>query len=129
TNQMRFATSLAEDPTMRKLAAQILQAPPLPPTPPQRREFRPPSSPAQEQFVADFKPRLTQLGYEIAQLVNTNFMVVANSLSPQWGGNAELSDAHTNKFAELFASGEPVIITPFKPELLIQRRAGRIPPG
>ncbi len=122
TNQTRLATSLAEDPNVRKLANQIFQAPP-----PVRREFR--SPPELEHFVTDFRPRLAQLGYEVAQLVNTNFMVVANSVRAQWAGNIELSDAHTNKFAELFAAGQPVIITPFKPELLMQRRAGRNGPG
>ncbi|MDR3460211.1 MAG: serine/threonine protein kinase [Verrucomicrobiae bacterium] len=125
TNQTRLATSLAEDPTVRTLANKIFQAPP----PILRREFRPQPPPELEQFVTDFRPRLAQLGYEIAQLVNTNFMVVANSQHAQLGVNIELSDAHTNKFAQLFAAGEPVIITPFKPELLMQRRAGRNPSG
>ncbi len=40
-------------------------------------------------------------------------------------GNMLVSEAHTNKFAELFATGEPVIITPFKPEMLQQRREAR----
>src|SRR5882672_1412936 len=110
TNQTRLATSLAEDPAVRTLANKIFQAPP--PLPPTRREFRQPPPPELEQFVTDFRPRLAHLGYETAQLVNTNFMVVANSMRAQPFGNVELSDAHTNKFAELFATGEPVIITP-----------------
>ena len=125
TNQTRLATSLAEDPAVRTLANKIFQAPP----PSSRREFRQPVPPELDQFVTDFRPRLAHLGYETAQLVNTNFMVVANSMRAQPFGNVELSDAHTNKFAELFASGEPVIITPFKPELLIQRRVARNLPG
>src|SRR5208282_6753585 len=117
TNQTRLATSLAEDSTVRTLASQILQV-----SPPVRREVRPP--PELEQFVADLKPRLAQLGYEVAQLVNTNYRVVANSRRAQWVGNTLVSDAHTNKFAELFTSGQPVIITPFKPDLLVRRRFG-----
>ena len=127
TNQTRLATSLAEDPALRLLANKIFQAPPSSPS--QRREFRQSPPLELQQFASDFKPRLSQLGYEVAQLVNTNFMIVANSLRAQSFGNAELSDSHTNKFAELFASGEPVIITPFKPELLVQRRAGHMPSG
>ena len=43
-------------------------------------------------------------------------MVVANSRQGRKRWRQQLvSDAHTNKFAELFASGQPVIITPFKP--------------
>ena len=116
TNQTRLATALAEDPTVRTLAGQVLQAPR-----PARRDFRP--APEWEQFANDLRPRLSQLGYETAHLVNTNYFVVASSLRVQLGGNLLVSDAHTNKFAELFASGKPVMITPFKPELLVQRRA------
>ena len=120
TNQTRLATSLAEDSSMRRLASKMFQAPP-----PVRRELRQGPPPEWQQFVTDFKPRLTPLGYEEAQLVDTNFMVVANSLRPQAFANLQVSEAHTNKFAELFATGRPVIITPFKPELLVKRRAGR----
>jgi serine/threonine protein kinase len=75
-----------------------------------------------DSFVAALRPRLPQLGYGTAQLVDTNYVVVANSQRPQWVPNNRVSDAHTNKFAELFATGQPVIITPFRPELLVQRR-------
>ena len=122
TNQTRLATSLAEDPSVRTLANRIFQSPTQSPV---RREMRLVPSPELQQFVSDFKPRLAQLGYETAQLVNTNFMIVATSLRPQLMANVEVSEAHTNKFAELFASGQPIIITPFKPELLAQRRANR----
>ena len=139
TNQLRLATSLAGDPTVQTLASDILTAAPV-----SRRNVSPP--PDLEQFDTVLRPRLSQLGYETAQLVNTNYLVVAgsrigpgggrrlantnfpaatNPARPQFPGNVLVSDAHTNKFAELFASGEPVIITPFKPELLTQRRAAR----
>ena len=119
TNQTRMATALADDPKVRQLTGEILLAPR-----PLRREFRAQTN--LEPFVADLRPRLSRLGYEVAQLVNTNYQVVANSMRPQMGGNVLVSDAHTNKFAELFASGQPVLITPFKPELLEQRRPSRI---
>src|SRR5271169_4368317 len=59
TNQTRLATALAEDPTVRTLANQIFQA-----YPPARRNFQP--QPELAQFVNDLKPRLSQLGYEVA---------------------------------------------------------------
>ena len=120
TNQTRLAMSLAEDPALRKLAGEIFQLPP-----PERRSGQPAPSPELQRFNAELRPRLAQLGYETAQLVNTNFMVVASS-RPQGVGNL-VSEAHTNKFAELFDSGQPVIITPFKPDLLTQRRFNRMP--
>ena len=118
TNQTRLAMALAEDSQVRALAIQNLQAPR-----PLRRDVSP--SPEQEQFASYLRPRLGQLGYGAAQLVNTNFFVIASSARTQPPGNALVSDAHTNKFTELFASGEPVMITPFKPEMLVQRRFAR----
>ncbi|MEI7532755.1 MAG: serine/threonine protein kinase [Verrucomicrobiae bacterium] len=118
TNQTRLATSLAEDSTVRTIACQIFQS-----SPSTRRNFQP--APEQEQFIKDLQPRLSHLGYQTAQLVDTNFLVVASSQRVQRMGNAMVSDAHTNKFADLFASGEPVIITPFKPEMLMQHQGAR----
>ena len=117
TNQTRLATALTEDSTLRSLAGRILEEPV-----PSRREIQ--TRPEIQQFANDLRPRLAPLGYELAQLVNTNFVVVANSRRIQPLGHLPVSDAHTNKFAELFASGEPVIITPFKPYQLSQRRTG-----
>jgi len=122
TNQTRLATSLAEDPAVRTLASQLFHM-----ALPARRDVQPP--PELEQFVNDLKPRVAQLGYEAAHLVNTNYLVVANTRRVQWGGNIPVSDAHTNKFAELFDSGQPVIITPFKPRMLLQRRSAGNPSG
>ena len=119
TNQTRLAMSLAEDPALRTVATRILQAP----VPAARRNFQP--SPDLSAFASDFRPKLAELGYEVAELVNPDFRVVANSARPLWPGNQLVSDAHTNKFADLFLFGEPVIITPFKPEMLTQRRLGR----
>jgi serine/threonine protein kinase len=115
TNQTRLATSLAEDSTLRTVAGKILLTEPF-------SRGEPP--PELNQFADDLRPRLGQLGYEVAQLVNTNFVVVANSRRARWGVSTLVADMHTNKFAELFASGQPVMITPFKPDLLWQRRSG-----
>ena len=118
TNQTRLATALAEDTTVRSFACQLLQASPV-------RRWNFSAVPESEQFAQAIQPRLNQLGYPTAQLVDTNFLVVASSQRAQHMGNTLVSDTHTNKFAELFASAEPVIITPFKPEMLMQHRAAR----
>ncbi len=118
TNQTRLATSLAEDSTVRTLAGQIIQLPL-----PDRRDVEPPRELQRFSFL--LRNRLPQLDYEVAQLVSTDYVVLANSRRPLWGNNPMVSDAHTNKFAQLFASGQPVIISPFKPGLLTQRRAAR----
>lgn len=119
TNQTRLAMILAEDPELRRSAAALLESPTPPPF---RRELRGP--PEMNNFVSDLRARLRKLDYTTGQLVNTNYMIVATPGRPMGPGEM-VSDAHTNKFAELFATGEPVIITPFRPELLMQRRAAR----
>ena len=114
TNQMRMATTLAADPTVRTLAGRILSEPlahgDLPPT----------------QDAIDLgnylRPRLGLMGYEIAQLVNTNYFVAATSIRNQFGAGLPVSEAHMDKYAELFTSDQPIIITPFKPDLLVERR-------
>ena len=114
TNQMRIATTLAAEPTVRTLAGRILNEPlahgDLPPT----------------QDAIDLgnylRPRLGLMGYEIAQLVNTNYFVAATSIRNQFGAGLPVSEAHMDKYAELFASDQPIIITPFKPDLLVERR-------
>ena len=117
-NQTRLATALAEDPNVRDPAVAVLDATPL-----LRRDFRP--LPELQQFITELRPRMVPLGYSTAQLVNTNFMIVANSVRPQFMVNNQVSDSHTNKYAQLFLTGQPVIITPFRPEFLVQRRLAR----
>ena len=118
TNQTRLATALASEPEVRNRAIRILD----------RSESRPGTTESfsnvldGEQLFRYLQPRLAKLGYETAQLVNTNFTIVAGSVRGPPGPPPQVSEAHTNKFAELFASGEPVIITPFKQELFIPRR-------
>ena len=115
TNQLRLATSLAEDSELSKLSAGILQRPPFAP------DFAPPQD--KEAFAEAFKPRLSQLGYDTCQLVTRRFLIAASLRNPLAGRfQPSVSDSHTNKFSELFASHQPVIITPFKPELLTQKR-------
>jgi hypothetical protein len=114
TNQMRLATALTEDAAVRRSAVAILQLPPG------GRDSRPGA--AVESFIGEIRPRLSQLGYGNVQLVDTNLVVRVNSMHPQMRGNNMVSDSHTNKFALLLLTGQPVIITPFWPEMLTQQR-------
>jgi serine/threonine protein kinase len=120
TNQTRLATALAGEPELRNRAVKILEHVPEP-----RDGGPPPDLQDAEQLNRYLRPRLNQLGYEVAQLVSTNFMIVASVGRVRLPPGGQVSDAHTNKFAELFSSGEPVIITPFKPEFLQVRRGPR----
>jgi tRNA A-37 threonylcarbamoyl transferase component Bud32 len=114
TNQMRMATSLAAEPAVHTLAGRLLDAP-LP-----RGNFTP--SPDAIDLGNYLRPRLSLMGYEIAQLVNTNFFVVANSTRGPFGVGEPVSEAHMDKYTELFTLDRPVIITPFKMDSLVDRR-------
>ena len=113
TNQTRLAAFLAEEPEVHKLSLAILEQPVRPAT----GRNRPPDYPDLEDFSTYLRPRLNKINYDAAQLVSTNFLVAANC-GP---GRLRLigmpvSEAQTNKFAELFATGRPIIITPYRPE-------------
>ena len=114
TNQMRMATSLVAEPTVHNLAGRILNAP-LP------HGNVLPSDDA-DQLGNYLRPRLGFMGYGIAQLVNTNYFVAANSIRGQFGIGEPISEAHMEKYQELFATGQPIIITPFKMETPTDRR-------
>jgi len=119
TNQTRLATALASEPEVRAPAIRILDRSELEPDAAESRT----NAVDGEQLIRYLRPRLNELGYETAQLVNLHFTIVAGLMRARPGPALQVAEAHTNKFAELFSSGEPVIITPFKPELLIERRA------
>ena len=119
TNQTRLATELAGETEVRAPALRILDRAELEPGSPESRT----NAADTDQLLRYLRPRLTPLGYETAQLVDTNFVIVASSMRAPPGPPPKVSESHTNKFAELFASRGPVIITPFKPELLEERRA------
>lgn len=119
TNQMRMATALTEEPAVRKLSLQILDQPILPPRP------NTPQSTEATDLANFLRPRLNHFGYQTAQLVSTNFLIAASTLRGRQGVGAPVSEAHSNKFAEVFAAAQPVLITPFKPEMLFQRREPR----
>jgi len=124
TNQIKFATLLAEEPGVRSLGLRILDTPaPEFPAFPDFPGFR--TSADVQKFNTYLRPRLNLMGYDIAQLVDTNFIVAATSGRVRLPVGDPIFDAHTNKFAELFASGQPVMITPFKPDMLVDARAPR----
>jgi serine/threonine protein kinase len=118
TNQTRLAMSLAEQPQVRTLASRILERPPQA----GGQIGRSSNLVDSEQLANYLRPRLRQMGYEIAQLVNTNLVIVGSSPRGRLGAGMPVAEAQTNKYSELFASGEPIIITPFKPELTVARR-------
>ncbi|MGC9940392.1 MAG: protein kinase [Verrucomicrobiota bacterium] len=115
TNQMRMATELAAEPVVHKLAGQILSEP----------LAHGDTPPTQESIDLGnyLRPRLSLMGYEIAQVVNTNYFVAATSVRSEFGVGMPVSEAHMDKYGELFAAAKPIIITPFKVDAVLERRA------
>jgi serine/threonine protein kinase len=111
TNQMRMATTLAEEPAVRTLAEPLLSEPPT------RKDEQ--GLLDEQDLGAYLRPRLNRMGYEMAQLVNTNFEIAAISGRGLAVVGLPVAEAHMDKYAELFTYGEPVIITPFKADMLV----------
>jgi eukaryotic-like serine/threonine-protein kinase len=109
-NQKKVAEVLAEEPRLRNLALELLTKGGAKGT-----NEMAVASLARQLFIGDrVQERMGQLGYTIAQLVNTNFEVVFDTGRRRSRVGTQLADELQPKFAELFASGEPIIITPFK---------------
>jgi eukaryotic-like serine/threonine-protein kinase len=110
TNQVRLGTALAEEPGLRALALQVLEPDKLDAG--DRPELW---WAASDQLGQYFRSRLAGLGYEIAHVIDTNFLIVATSSPQRARVGLAISELHMAKFSALFASGKPVIITPFRP--------------
>jgi tRNA A-37 threonylcarbamoyl transferase component Bud32 len=121
-NQKRIAAMLAEEPRLRNLAVELLDLGGERAT--NRIEH---AGLARQLIFGDrLQARLNSLGYAVAQLVNTNFEVVLDSGRARSRMGTQVAEDLQPRFAELFASGEPIIITPFK--MQAPERPGR-PPG
>ncbi len=111
-NEGRIATALAEDATVRDLALKVIQRAELLPSD-QRRQV---SIPELEELTNHLRPRLAKLGYPVAHLVATNYLMLSTSMRGRPRAWSAVYEEHLDKFSELFASGKPVIITPFRPK-------------
>jgi eukaryotic-like serine/threonine-protein kinase len=110
TNQMRLASSLAGEPALRSLALQVLAS-----TPARGAEAGSGNVEAALEMSRYLRGRLEGLGYEIAHLVDTNYLVASTSIAAAAAEpRLAISDMHLAKFSELFSKGQPVIITPFR---------------
>jgi serine/threonine protein kinase len=112
TNQAKLATALAAEPKVRELAIRVLEV------------FQQSAGDSKQiadlretdEFGTYLRPRLNKVGYEMAHLVSTNLVVVAGSMRGRARPMMPVYEEHLAKFSELFAAGQPVIITPFKPK-------------
>jgi len=112
TNQAKLATSLADEPKVRALAIQVIEAFHGSAGDGRKRL----DAPEIEQLGEYLNPRLYKVGYGMAFLVSTNLVVVADSMGRRSRPSFPVYEEHVAKYSELFATGQPVIITPFKPK-------------
>jgi tRNA A-37 threonylcarbamoyl transferase component Bud32 len=109
-NQKRIAAMLAEEPRLRNLAVDLLSKSGARATNQQALTVL-----ARQLIFGDrLQARLSGLGYTVAQLVNTNFEVVLDSGRGRSRVGTPVAEDLQPRYAELFGSGEPIIITPFK---------------
>ncbi len=137
SDQKRLASTLARDPELVPLARTLLQL---------KSTNAPASGPANERpDPASFRERaqlsakvaevlnrrLVGTGYKVGQIVDTNLSVLAESGMGRRRGRGPNSvpESLQPKFQELFKTGEPVMITPFKPPRPTRFQRGRGPGG
>jgi hypothetical protein len=111
-NQKRVVSALAEEPRLKSIALELLsRAQALPTNRPGAVEI-----PRQTLASERLSERLSILGYNQAELVATNFVVVAEPGRLRPRTSQTVAEELRPRFAELFTKGEPILITPFKYE-------------
>jgi len=127
-DQKRLAAMLAEEPRLRTLASQLLSLSDA------EGGSRPLAASVSRQLIFGdrLQQRLSSLGYRLAQLVNTNFVVVLDSGRNRIG--EKVAEELQPKYAELFSSSEATVIPPFKIKVVenpgrARGRPGGRPPG
>ncbi len=123
TNQKRIATALADEPRLKIVALKLLDQPTDTAT--NRAAF---GELSRELITSErLQERVRALGYGMAHLVNTNLLVVSDVGRRRSRQGNKIPEELQPKYTELFASGEAIIITPFKlkPPQMAQRGGNR----
>lgn len=123
TNQFNLATAIAEDSTIHDLAVSLLRNPE--PSPAPRDSSR--ATPLSDELDRHLRPRLEKVGYRVAHLVDTNLSIVGVSSRARFRGRPTVLEEHVERFHQLFETGQPILITPFRPRR--PQGMGRPPDG
>jgi len=109
-NQKRLAATLAEEPRFKTVALELFERSAAGIT--NRVAF----AELSRQMLARERlaERLRTLGYNMAQLVSTNLTIIADTGFGRGRQGGPVFEELQSKYQELFASGEPILITPFK---------------
>jgi serine/threonine protein kinase len=109
-NQKRIAASLADEPRLKAVALTLLEQSVSGTT--NRAAL---NELSRELITGErLQERVRSLGYGLAHLVNTNLAVISEVGRRRNRPGNKVPDELQLKYAELFSSGEPIIITPFK---------------
>jgi hypothetical protein len=109
-NQKRIAAGLAEEPRFQTVALQLFE----------RYGAGVTNRAAYGELVRQLitrerlAERLRTLGYNMAQLVSTNLTIIADTGFGRGRQGGSVFEELQSKYEELFVTGEPVLITPFK---------------
>lgn len=124
-NQQRIAAALASEPRFRAVALELFERSAAGLT--NRTAFAEWSrqAMAREQLAE----RLRTLGYGMAHLVSTNLTVIADTGRGRGRLGEPVFEELQSKYQELFATGEPILITPFKLRPPESQRRPPLPPG
>jgi hypothetical protein len=128
TDQKRIATSIADEPRLKTLAIESLQPPTGPfANPAVSYEIR------RQLFEGErFAQRLQALGFISAQLVDTNLTIVITDMESRSRVGYRVPAGLEPRYRELFETGQPQIITPYKlppPRLRGRQTVLRLPGG
>jgi len=109
-NQKRIAAGLAEEPRFQAVTLELFERSATSIT--NRSAF----GELSRQLIARERlaERLRTLGYGMAQLVSTNLTVIADTGRGRGRQGESVPTELESKYRELLATGEPVLITPFK---------------
>jgi len=109
-NQKRLAAALADEPGLKTVALRLLE-----PSANSVTNRAPLGERARELLAGEhLHARVRALGYGMVQLVSTNFTVVSDTGRRRSREGGKVPEDLQSKYAELFAKGEPIVITPFK---------------
>jgi tRNA A-37 threonylcarbamoyl transferase component Bud32 len=109
-NQQKIAAMLTDEPRLKVLASDLLASSPAM----ESNRVAQITTTRQLLFGDKLQQRLVNLDYVAAQLVNTNFEVVLDTSPMRQRRGVRISEELRPKYAELFASNETIVITPFK---------------
>jgi hypothetical protein len=109
-NQKRLAAALADEPRFKAAALELFEQSAAGIT--NRAAF----GELSRQLIGRERlgERLRMLGYGMAQLVGTNLTIIADTGFGRGRQGVPVFEELQSKYQELFASGEPILITPFK---------------